>query len=277
MSVAHAPASPRLDAIDVGGQRMSGANLRAADGPTAEARLRATVATAAAGLEDASAGEILAWAATSIPTFVVTSSFGIDSGVLLHLVATHAPGTPVLFLDTGLHFPETIAHRDRLAELLDLDVVTIHSSLAVDAQARLFGARLFARDADTCCRLRKGLPLEAALAGADGWATGVRRAQTAGRADTPVVGTARKGDRLLVKVAPLATWTDERLAAHRASLDLPDHPLEAHGYRSVGCEPCTRPVTPGEDPRAGRWAHEPERTECGIHVDPVRGIVRSRT
>ncbi|HKJ55152.1 MAG TPA: phosphoadenylyl-sulfate reductase [Nitriliruptoraceae bacterium] len=276
MSIAHAPAAARLEQLESGGMQMRDTTLRAATEPEAQARLAAAAAEATTALESATAGEILAWAAATIPNFVVTSSFGIDSVVLLHLVATHAPGTPVVFLDTGLHFPETIAYRDTLTGLLDLDVVTIRSPLAVQAQERLMGARLFARDADTCCRLRKGLPLEAALAGADGWATGVRRGQTPSRASTPVVGTARKGDRLLVKVAPLASWSADQLAGHRASLGLPDHPLEAHGYRSVGCEPCTRPVEPDEDPRAGRWAHEPDRTECGIHVDAELGVVRTR-
>jgi phosphoadenosine phosphosulfate reductase len=275
VTVTHVP--PPIGPVHAGVAGMAASTdgrWRAATTPDEEARLVADAAAASAALESAPAGEIIQWAAATIPEFVVTSSFGIDAAVLLHHVAAHAPGTPVIFLDTGLHFPETIAHRDALAAALDLHVVTVRSPLAVEDQATLFGRRLFARDADTCCRLRKGLPLEAALARADGWASGVRRCQTPSRADTPVVGTARKGDRVLLKLAPLATWTDEDMAAHRRAHDLPPHALEAHGYRSVGCEPCTRPTTPDEDPRAGRWSHEPDKTECGIHVDPDLGVVR---
>ena len=275
MTVTHVP--PAIGPVHAGASGMrppTGTRWCATTTPDEDARLVADAAAASAALESATAGEIIAWAAATIPEFVVTSSFGIDAAVLLHHVALHAPGTPVIFLDTGLHFPETIAHRDVLAEVFDLQVVTVTSPLAVDDQAALLGRRLFARDADTCCRLRKGLPLEAALARADGWASGVRRSQTPSRADTPIVGTARKGDRLLVKLAPLATWTDADMAAHRRAHDLPPHALETRGYRSVGCEPCTRPTAPEEDPRAGRWSHEPDKTECGIHVDPDLGIVR---
>lgn len=220
------------------------------------------------------AGDVLEWAAASIPRFAVTSSFGVDSAVLLHLVSRHAPGTPVIFLDTGLHFDETLAHRDTLAAVLDLDVVTVTPSLTVADQRRLFGARLSATDPDTCCLLRKDLPLTVALAAFDGWASGVRRHQTSSRASVPLVGTAVKGERTLVKVAPLAGWTDEQVASYRHRHDLPAHPLEPHGYRSVGCWPCTRPTAPGEDARAGRWA-DSDRDECGIHVDDDGRLVRT--
>ena len=278
MSVTHVP--PAVDRIHAGvpGMQMpvdGHWQAAAATDPAAQARLEAAAAAASRELESATAGDIIQWAAAAIPEFVVTSSFGIDASVLLHLVATHAPDTPVIFLDTGLHFPETIDYRDTLTELLDLKVVTVTSPLAVEDQATLFGRRLFARDADTCCRLRKGLPLQAALSRADGWASGVRRSQTPRRADTPIVGTARKGDRILLKVAPLAAWSDGDMVAHRRTHGLPAHELEARGYRSVGCEPCTRPTAPDEDARAGRWAHEPDKTECGIHIDPDLGLVRT--
>lgn len=277
MSIAQLPAvAARVD------DRLARADLddvtfRAVADEAGEIRLHAAARVASAALRDADAGTVIEWASHAIPNFVVTSSFGADAAVLLHLVARSAPATPVIFLDTGLHFPETIAYRDHLADLLGLDVVTIRPALEVAQQDRLHGRRLFARDAETCCMLRKGLPLRAALASADGWATGLRRAQTPSRADTPIVGTARKGDRVLLKVAPLAAWSDDDMLAHRRDHDLPPHPLEARGYRSIGCEPCTRPTGPGEDARAGRWAHEPDREECGIHVDPVLGLVRTRS
>ncbi len=221
----------------------------------------------------ADAGEVLRWAASELPRFAATSSFGVDSAVLLHLLSVNAPGAPVIFLDTGLHFDETLAYRDHLAEVFGLEVVTVTPSLTVADQRRLFASRLSSTDPDTCCMLRKDLPLTAALAAVDGWASGVRRDQTATRAAVPLVGTAVKGGRTLVKVSPLAGWTDEQVANHRRRHDLPPHPLEARGYRSIGCWPCTRPTAPDEDARAGRWA-DAERDECGIHVDPDGGLVR---
>ncbi|MBY5161832.1 phosphoadenylyl-sulfate reductase [Salsipaludibacter albus] len=222
----------------------------------------------------ADAADVLRWAAGTIPRFAATSSFGVDSAVLLHLLSRHAPDTPVIFLDTGLHFPETLAHRDRLAEQFGLDVISVTPSLTVEDQRRLFASRLSSTDPDTCCMLRKDLPLTAALAAVDGWATGVRRGQTASRADVPLLSTTVKGDRTLVKVAPLATWTPGDVADYRRTHDLPAHPLEAKGYRSIGCWPCTRPTAPDEDARAGRWA-DSDRTECGIHVDSDGRLVRT--
>lgn len=267
MTVAHAPSSAaRVDAA-VATCSTSPASWTAATSPDERHRLESLASAAADTLEAAPAHEILRWAFDTIDDLVVTSSFGIDSAVLLHLVAEHAPGTPVVFLDTGLHFPETLAHRDELTDLFDLATVNVTPSLDMPAQERLVGRRLFATDADTCCMLRKGLPLQAALAGADGWATGVRRTQTATRASIPVVGTSRQGDRTLLKVAPLARWSDDDMAAHRRIHDLPAHPLEQRGYRSVGCQPCTRPTREGEDARAGRWSLDPDKTECGIHLE----------
>lgn len=221
----------------------------------------------------ADAGEILRWAAAEVSRFAATSSFGVDSAVLLHLLSIHAPDTPVIFLDTGLHFDETLAYRDHLADRFGLDVVSVTPSLTVADQRRLFASRLSSSDPDTCCMLRKDLPLTAALAAVDGWASGVRRHQTATRAGVPVVGTAAKGGRTLVKVAPLATWTDDQVADYRRHHDLPPHPLETRGYRSIGCWPCTRPTAPDEDARAGRWADD-DRDECGIHVDEDGRLVR---
>lgn len=223
---------------------------------------------------DADAGVVLRWATTSIPRFAATSSFGVDSAVLLHLLSRHAPGTPVIFLDTGLHFDETRAYRDALADAFDLDVVTVTPSLSVADQRRLFAARLSTTDPDTCCLLRKDVPLTVALAAFDGWASGVRRHQTSARAEVPLVGTAVKGERTMVKVSPLAGWSDEQVAAYRRDHDLPAHPLERQGYRSIGCWPCTRPTAADEDARAGRWAGS-DRDECGIHVAPDGRLVRA--
>lgn len=221
----------------------------------------------AARLERADARSVLAWAMTTLPRVAVTSSFGTDSAVLLHLVAQLDPSIPVLFLETGLHFHETLTYRRELSERLGLrDVRDLRSALSVADQARQQGAGLYLRDSDRCCAIRKVAPLNAALAGFDGWVTGVRRDQTPDRADTPVVATAQRGDRTLLKVAPLASWTADDVEAYLDEHDLPRHPLGDRGYASIGCAPCTRPVAEGEDARAGRWSHL-GKTECGIHLE----------
>jgi phosphoadenosine phosphosulfate reductase len=228
------------------------------------------VAAVAAALDGASAVEVLRWARLAIPRFCVTSSFGVDSAVLLSLVAEVDPDIPVLFIDTGLHFHESLAYRRELAAHLGLrTVVDVRPAVTVEAQAREHGAGLYLRDPDACCAIRKVEPLDdALLAGYDGWATGVRRSQTDARAGTPVVSAEHRAGRRLLKVAPLAGWTAADVAGHRAARDLPPHPLAARGFASVGCAPCTRPTRPGEDPRAGRWAGS-DKTECGIHLEPA--------
>lgn len=220
-----------------------------------------------ARLEGAPAQDILRWAVDTVPRFAVTSSFGADSAALLHLLSRVDRATPVLFLETGFHFPETLAYRRELVSRLGLtDVRDLRPVLDVPAQAREHGGGLYLRDPDRCCALRKVAPLDAALADFDGWATGVRRDQTLDRAGTPVVGTARRGDRELVKVAPLASWSAQDLEDYLVEHDLPRHPLADAGFPSIGCAPCTRPVAPGTDARAGRWAGM-AKTECGIHLE----------
>lgn len=225
------------------------------------------VAHAAADLDGAPATDILRWARASIPRFAVTSSFGADAAVLLSLVAEVDPDLPVLFLETGFHFAESLAYRHELSDYLGLrNVIDVRPALTVQQQAREHGGGLYLRDPDACCAIRKVAPLDAALADYDGWATGVRRGQTSDRSDTAVVSQARMGGRDLLKVAPLAAWTAADIAGHRALHDLPPHPLATRGFGSIGCAPCTRAVAPGEDPRAGRWAGQ-TKTECGIHLE----------
>ncbi len=192
--------------------------------------------------------------------FAVVSSFGADAAMLLALVAEVDPAVPVLFLDTGMHFPETLAYRDALTARLGLtDVRSIPPDpAAVAARDPRGDLHLFVPD--DCCALRKVAPLARALAPFAAWATGRRRQQTATRARLPFVETA-DGRR---KFNPLADWSAERVAAELARRDLPRHPLVARGYPSIGCAPCTRAVRPGEDARAGRWAGH-AKTECGIH------------
>ncbi len=216
--------------------------------------------TAAVDLEQAAPVEVLRWAAETFgDRFVVTASMA--DGVLSHLASVAVPGVTVLFLDTGYHFPETIGTRDAVAASYDVRVQTVTHPLRVPEHEAEYG-RLYETDPDLCCAIRKVWPLDRALAPYDAWASGVRRAEAATRADTPVVGWDAK--RRKVKINPLATWTDEQVDAYVAEHGILVNPLREIGYASIGCAPCTRPVAPGEDPRAGRWAGR-AKVECGIH------------
>lgn len=191
----------------------------------------------------------------------LVSSFGAESAVLLHLVATIDPTTPVLFVDTGRHFPETLAYRDRLAAHLGLGGVRSVGPTAQEV-ARLDADLSRATwDPDGCCAFRKTAPLQRALAGYDAWISGRKRFQATTRFDLPVF----EADDSHVKVNPLASWSANDIATYVARHRLPPHPLMALGYLSIGCAPCTSIVASGEDSRAGRWRGF-EKTECGIHL-----------
>ncbi|WP_264784404.1 phosphoadenylyl-sulfate reductase [Gluconacetobacter azotocaptans] len=190
------------------------------------------------------------------------SSFGSESAVLLAMVADVDPATPVLFLDTGQHFPETLAYRDRLVAHLGLSDVRSIQPAARQIRDRDPDGQLWAFDPDACCALRKVEPLDEAMIPFDAWLTGRKRSQAATRTALPVIEQAAEGR---IKINPLARWTPAELDAEMARRDLPRHPLSLRGYPSIGCAPCTRPVAEGEDPRAGRWAGL-SKTECGIHA-----------
>ena len=192
--------------------------------------------------------------------FAIVSSFGADSAMLLALVAEIDRSVPVLFLDTGMHFPQTLAYRDDLAARLGLMDVRSVTPDPDAVAARDPQGELHRFIPDDCCALRKVAPLDRALAPFAAWATGRRRQQSAGRAALPFVETV--GGRR--KLNPLADWPAERIVAELARRGLPRHPLVTEGFASIGCAPCTRAVRPGEDARAGRWAGH-AKTECGIH------------
>lgn len=194
----------------------------------------------------------------------VVSSFGVDSGVLLHMVAAVDPATPVLFVDTGRHFPETLEHRDRLVRQLGLtDVRSVGPS--AEEVARLDANLTRATwDPDGCCAFRKIAPLERALAGFDAWITGRKRFQAMTRSQLAVFEV--DGDR--AKINPLAHWTSAEIDTYAARHGLPAHPLASRGFPSVGCAPCTSVVREGEHVRSGRWRGL-EKTECGIHRRPA--------
>jgi phosphoadenosine phosphosulfate reductase len=191
----------------------------------------------------------------------LVSSFGGESAVLLHLLSEIDRSVPVVFLDTGRLFPETLEYRSQLTERLGLtDVRTVRPDpdrLAAEDPHRA----LWMTNPDFCCHIRKTEPLRRALQGFDAWFTGRKRFQNAMRAGLAVF----EADGPRVKVNPLAHWTSKDLAAYAARHELPEHPLVAQGYPSIGCVPCTTRVAPGEDQRAGRW-RSLDKTECGIHT-----------
>jgi phosphoadenosine phosphosulfate reductase len=227
-----------------------------------EAELQELVRHAGAELELAPAEVIIEWAvATFGERFALTSSMG-DS-VLAHVASKVAPGIPVVFLDTGYHFAETIGTRDAVAATLSVTVVNVVPRQTVAEQDATHGKDLFARDPDLCCALRKVAPLEDALTAYDAWATGLRRDETHDRVIAPVIGWDEKKRK--VKVSPLARWTAAEVERYIDENGVLVNPLAYDGYPSIGCFPCTRRVAPGEDPRSGRWSGT-GKTECGIHA-----------
>lgn len=226
----------------------------APDAPEADGDTRVSLTAAAARLEGASAEEVVAWAwACYGEGLVLAASF--QDCVLIDVVASVAPRVPVVFLDTGYHFAETLAYVEQVRRRYGLDLRVERPDVPLDGRYRT--------DPTGCCAVRKVAPLRRALAGRTAWMTGLRRSESPARAGTPVVSW--EGGRGLAKVAPIATWTDDDVALHRAARDLPVHPLTTQGYPSIGCAPCTRAVAPGEDVRAGRWAGS-AMSECGLHL-----------
>ena len=237
----------------------TGRDTEASDGRDAE--LKALAEQAGRDLEDASALEILQWAADTFgKKFCVTSS--MEDAVVAHLASRAFPGVDVVFLDTGYHFPETIGTRDAVEAVMDVNVITLTPRQTVAEQDAEYGPKLHDRDPDLCCALRKVKPLEEGLTSYDAWATGLRRDESPTRANTPVVGWDEK--RQKVKISPIARWTQDDVDAYVAEHGVLTNPLLMDGYASVGCAPCTRRVLEGEDARAGRWAGR-GKTECGLH------------
>lgn len=206
--------------------------------------------------------EVLGEGLVGRPTIV--SSFGAESAVLLHLIASIDPTVPVLFLDTGKHFPETLAYRDLLSERLGLAELRILRPNPLALQARDATGLRWSWDPDGCCEMRKVQPLARALARFDASFTGRKSFQSQTRANLPrfEIDTSDAAGRL--KINPLVDWDPSQIEAYLIMHDLPRHPLVAQGFRSIGCSPCTRAVSPGEDPRAGRWSGW-DKVECGIH------------
>jgi phosphoadenosine phosphosulfate reductase len=187
----------------------------------------------------------------------------MTDAVIIHLAAAVQPGIDVIFLDTGYHFPETIGTRDAVSTVYPVNVINVTPSRTVAEQDAALGPRLYGRNPDLCCYLRKVVPLERALEPYDAWITGVRRDETAARSDTRVVEWDAR--REMVKVNPIVNWTQDQVEAYITEQGVLVNPLVDEGYPSIGCATCTMRVAPGADPRSGRWTGT-GKTECGIHT-----------
>ena len=214
-------------------------------------------------LEGASALEILQWAAARYGKLTFATGFGAEGCVVIDLIAKHQLPIDIFTLDTGVLFPETYALWKQLEARYGIAIRAVSPELTIPAQALLHGPKLWERDPDRCCELRKIQPLRNALSGFDAWITALRREQTPERANARVVEHDRKFG--LVKINPLVTWTHDDVWAHIYANDVPYNALHDRSYPSIGCQPCTSPVEGTEDPRAGRWRGTAKR-ECGLHA-----------
>lgn len=243
-----------------------------ADAIIGDRRSRAPLETTATALNDrygdAAAGDILSAAIRDRfrGRIALVSSFGAESAALLHLVAAIDPATPVLFLDTGKHFAQTLTYRRQLAKRLGLTNVQDLRPAADDQATDDPSGDLWRRNPDACCDLRKTRPLKSALDGFDAWITGRKQFHGGARVGLPAFEAAPPH----IKINPIARWTPADIDAYVAAHDLPPHPLVAEGYPSIGCWPCTHPAST-DDLRGGRWRGL-AKTECGIHELGRRSI-----
>lgn len=210
--------------------------------------------------------EIVRWVLEepALPRIALASAFQAEGTCVMHMATEIRPDIPVLFLETGFHFAETLAFKTRLTERLGLNVVDLVGDHTIESQTRTLGPRLYERDPDRCCEINKVRPMHEALRGLDAWVTAFRRDSSPTRADAPIVDRYElEPGRLIVKVDPVATWTRRDTWEYLKEHDLPHNPLYELGYASIGCAPCTRVRLPGEPERAGRWAGL-SKWECGI-------------
>jgi len=213
--------------------------------------------------ESATPQEILAWTAEAFaPDAVLTMSFQHEGVVIAHMLRSVAPETPIFFIDTGYHFPETLAYRDELVARFGFPVRNLTSAMPRAEFIAKHGDDLYARDPDLCCKINKVDPLQLALVGVRAWINGRRRDQAVTRQRMSIVERLQGG---MVKVNPLAQWTSRDTYRYLTQHEIPTHPLFEQGYTSIGCAPCTRPILAGEDERAGRWAGS-GKVECGLHT-----------
>jgi phosphoadenosine phosphosulfate reductase len=219
-------------------------------------------AEAAEALKGAPASEVVNWAAQTFGSKLCITSSMTDA-VIVDLVSREVPGIDVLFLDTGYHFAETIGTRDAVSVVYPVNVINVTPSTTVEEQDTELGPKLYSRNPDLCCYLRKVIPLEQSLEPYNAWITGVRREETGARTDTKVVQWDAR--RQMVKVNPIVEWTQQDVDDYIVKNGVLVNPLVYDGYPSIGCRTCTARVQPGDDPRSGRWAGM-AKTECGIHT-----------
>lgn len=218
---------------------------------------------AAYRLETKQPQDVIAWGIEQFGTkIVLASSFGAEDVVLIDMLHKLAPDTPIFYLDTGKHFPETLMTRDRLQERYGMSFIQVLPKLSLEEQAAQYGDQLWEIEPNLCCQLRKVEPLADILSTYSAWITGIRREQAPTRALAKKVEWDEKFQ--LVKLNPLADWTMEQVWSYIRAHDVIYNPLHDQHYPSIGCSVCTRPVKPGEDPRAGRWSGF-AKTECGLH------------
>jgi phosphoadenosine phosphosulfate reductase len=227
-----------------------------------EAHLQDLAERGAAELDGANAADLLRWTDENFGGGYVVAS-NMQDAVLVDLAAKVRPGVDVLFLDTGYHFVETIGTRDAVEAVYDINVVNVTAENSVAKQDELYGKDLFAREPNECCRMRKVEPLSKALRGYTAWVTGIRRVEAPTRAKAPLISWDKAFG--LVKINPIAAWTDEDMQSYIDANDVLVNPLVFEGYPSIGCAPCTAKPAEGTDPRSGRWAGQ-SKTECGLHA-----------
>ena len=227
------------------------------------ARMEAVALEAGQRLDGAEPDDVLAWAAGAFGTGLCVAASMADA-LLIDLASRAIPGIDVVFLDTGYHFAETLETRDRVQKRYPVRVRTMLPQQSVAQQDATFGPALHGRDPDACCSLRKVEPLRRALQPYSAWASGLRRDESESRRDVGVVEWDHK--RTMVKLNPLANWTQAQVDEYVIAHDVEVNPLIYDGYPSIGCAPCTRKVMLGEDARAGRWSGS-RKTECGLHLD----------
>ncbi|WP_370737167.1 phosphoadenylyl-sulfate reductase [Mycolicibacterium aurum] len=212
--------------------------------------------------EHATAEDLLRWTDENFGgNYIVASN--MQDAVLVDLATKVRPGVDVLFLDTGYHFVETIGTRDAVEAVYDVNVVNVRPELSVTQQDAVHGKDLFARDAGACCGMRKVEPLGKALKNYSAWVTGIRRVEAPTRANAPLISWDKAFG--LVKINPLAAWSDEQMQDYIDANGVLVNPLVDEGYPSIGCAPCTNKPIAGADPRSGRWAGQ-SKTECGLHA-----------
>ena len=221
---------------------------------------------AAAALRSAPPDAVLAWAVTTFPGRVALSlSFGGPGVALAHMLSAIDRAVPVLFIDTGMLFPETLAFKDAFAARYGLNVVTLRPDFDPGP--------LYTTDPDSCCGIRKVEPMQRVLPAYDAWVSALRRDQSSARSETEVVEHHAAGDHPVIKVHPLAHWSRSDIWRYLRENEVPHHPLLDQGYSSLGCWPCTRRSADPADERAGRWAGT-RKTECGLHTFTTRAGAR---